>query len=239
MKVSVLLSTHRRPQYLSQQLAAIRAQSVPVEEIRIWHDGPDPAPQAPVTVVGSTANLGVWPRFLHCLEFDTEFACIFDDDTIPGSKWLENCLRTMEICEGLIGALGVIFPGGNRETRTYRGWHKPCHQPVEVDIVSHSWFFRRDWLRYYALEPRRWDIKTAGEDYHFSVALQKHVGLPSYAAAHPPDDKAWWGSLKGELGKDDVALYRRRGEEENKRAIHDFYRAQGWRLLCERRSEHI
>jgi hypothetical protein len=232
--ISVLIATHKRLHCLPEQLQAVRAQTVPPERVAIWHDGPLPAPKAPVPVVASTHNLGVWPRFLFCLDFDTEYVCVLDDDTIPGPRWLENCLTTMALHEGLIGAAGILFPNGTRRGRQMVGWRAPSWEVRRVDIIGHCWFFRRDWLRHYAFEPRPKGIKTAGEDYHFSVSLQKHLGLGSYTAPHPPDDQSFWGSTQGmRFGNDKNALYRMHGEEEKKCIVHDFYRAGGWKLLCE------
>ena len=60
-------------------------------------------------VRSSNRNWGVWPRFLFCAEFKSEYVCVFDDDTIPGSRWIENCLKTMNSTPGLLGANGVLI----------------------------------------------------------------------------------------------------------------------------------
>jgi hypothetical protein len=168
------------------------------------------------------------------LEFNTEYVCIFDDDTIPGPRWFENCLETIDRYHGLVGAAGVVFPSRMRRPCLYFGWRAPGREVRRVDIVGHCWFLRRDWLRWLALEPRPAGVTTAGEDYHVSVALQKHLGLASYTAPHPEDDLSRWGSTAGcECGDDRNALWRREGEEGKRRLVHDFYRAAGWKLLCE------
>jgi hypothetical protein len=235
--IAVLLSTHARLQNLPTQIEAIRAQTVKPAEIRIWHDGPGPPPVTDLDVVASTANLGVWPRFLHCLEFASEFVCVFDDDTIPGPRWLENCLATHEQCGGLVGAAGVRFPKGGRKPRPKFGWPQPDHRILEMDVIGHSWFFRREWLWAFAKEPRYPGITTAGEDYHLSVSLQKHLGLGSFTAPHPKNKPGLWGSTQGrDLGSDEAALWTRPGEEAKKRIIHQFYRDGGWTLLHERQN---
>ena len=108
-----------------------------------------------------------------------------------------------------------------------------------MDIVGHAWFFKRDWIRYYGLEPRLGE-KTCGEDYHFSVALQKHLRLPTLVPPHPPADKSWWGSTNGDLGKDDAALYLKDGESERRRtAPMQAYLKSGWRPLALRQKASI
>jgi GT2 family glycosyltransferase len=54
-------------------------------------------------------NLGVWARFAYALNASTEYVCIFDDDTIPGNRWLENCLNTIQTHNGLLGTAGIRF----------------------------------------------------------------------------------------------------------------------------------
>ncbi len=232
--VSVLAATCRRLEILPRQLRAVQNQTVRPAAIRVWHDGPGKPPVTPVPVVACSHQVGVWARFLHCLEFDSEFVCVLDDDTIPGPRWLENCLQTMSRCEGLLATVGVIFPRGDRSEKVRFGWCDPNRETRRADIAGHAWFFRRDWIRYYALEARAAPYATCGEDYHFSVALQKHLGLATYVPPHPRSDKSLWGSIDGSaLGNDPRALHCQPGEERKKQLLHRRYRDSGWKLLHE------
>jgi hypothetical protein len=40
---------------------------------------------------------------------NTEYVCIFDDDTIPGKRWFENYLSTIKQYNGLLGTVDVLF----------------------------------------------------------------------------------------------------------------------------------
>lgn len=245
MDITAILTVYKRPQNMAAQLAAIRAQTVPPKEIMVWHNS-DTAIELPnmrgITYVRALPNMGVWPRFLLGMEAKCAHVCVFDDDTIPGNRWFENCSKTMSTHTGLLGTVGVIFMpnvkdtyefGNNRSPYRRVGWPTPNSEVVEVDIVGHSWFFKKDWLRYYALEPRQGN-RTCGEDYHFSVAIQKHLKLKTYVPPHPANDKSLWGSIKGvELGTDAVALYRQTGESDNKKRAHAAYRNAGWKLVSE------
>ena len=42
----------------------------------------------------SNYNYGVWARFAYALNARTDYVCVLDDDTIPGNRWLGNCLNT-------------------------------------------------------------------------------------------------------------------------------------------------
>lgn len=247
--IGVIVTVYKRPQNLAEQLKAIRAQTVKPKQIMIWHNVVpgvklDPRVVEGLTVVSANPNMGVWPRFMIGLELNTKYVCVFDDDTVPGTRWFENCLLTMKTHRGVLGTVGVTFKHLTRQgwvkgdgwTRV--GWPTPNEQPVEVDIVGHSWFFERDWIRAYANEPRCGGQTTCGEDYHLSVSAQKQLGLKTYVPAHPKDHKEWWGSVKGmELGTDQVALYRINGENDKRIATHAAYVEGGWKPLVSRRGD--
>ena len=74
-------------------------------------------------------NFGVWARFAFALNALGTYVCIFDDDTIPGRKWLENCLTESKKQRGLYGTRGICF--GSRET--YYGGN------VNFNVVVHDW----------------------------------------------------------------------------------------------------
>lgn len=243
--IGVVLTVYKRPQNLEEQLKAVRAQTQPASKIFIWHNSVpgivlDPKLVEGLTVVTANPNMGVWPRFLIGMELGTKYVCVFDDDTIPGHRWFENCLLTMKTHRGVLGTVGVTFKNETRQGKykgdswTRVGWPNPNEKPVEVDIVGHSWFFERDWLRAYANEPRR-GYSTCGEDYHLSVSAQKQLKLKTYVPAHPKDHTEWWGSLKGmQLGTDDAALYKITSETTKKAQTHSAYVSKGWKPLCMR-----
>lgn len=240
--IGCILTAYKRPQNLIAQLKAVTAQTITPSDILIWNNSGNPLANIDpnIRVVTATPNMGVWPRFLIGMEMTTDYLCIFDDDTIPGTRWFENCINTMKTHRGVLGTVGVTFKNETRQGQykgdswTRVGWPAPNNVPVEVDIVGHSWFIERDWLRAFAAEPRCGG-PTCGEDYHLSVSAQKQLGLKTYVPPHPENDKTPWGSLKGmELGTDDAALYKQTGETDKKARAHAAYVAGGWKPLCMR-----
>lgn len=210
-EITVILNGYKRPQFLKEQIDAINNQTVPVKEIMLWQnntEGFDKALTDSITTASCNKNLGVWARFAFALNAKTEYICVFDDDTIPGSMWLENCLETMKTHEGLLGSIGLIYHSKDGYLPNTRyGWANPNNQPVKVDIVGHAWFFKREWLSTYwrELPPDGFDV--VGEDMHFSYMLQKHLGLGTYVPPHPSYAPELWGSLKGwEMGTERSAL---------------------------------
>ena len=211
--ITVILNLYRREHYLAEQIQAIREQSVKPEEIWLWvnadsantHFSPDKYDLD--KVFHNDFNWKYYGRFAAALLADTEYVAMFDDDTIPGPKWFENCLHHMENgYEGIMGGAGVKLNsqyyvdhervGGNGEP--------PNEKIEEVDLVGHAWFFKRDWLKYLWLEkPFTWDN---GEDIQFGYLAKRYGGVKTFVPPHPVKDKDMHCSVKGwQYGTDDKA----------------------------------
>ena len=214
-KVTVILNVYKRLRNLPKQIEAVNSQTIKPSKLLIWQNkGNEKFPEeflSKALVSQNNFNYGVWARFAFALNATTEYVCIFDDDTIPGKKWFENCLSTMKSYEGLLGARGLRFKSKYRYTPNIDfGWNNPSHNTNKVDIVGHSWFFKREWLATFWRELPPHDFSNiVGEDIHFSYTLQKYLGLNTYVPPHPPDDFDLWGSqpiLASELGNDKEAI---------------------------------
>lgn len=209
--ITAILNGFKRPQYLKEQIDAINNQTVKVKEIMLWQNDNkwfDSQLTDSITTASCNKNLGVWARFAFALNAKTEYICVFDDDTIPGSKWFENCLNTMKSHEGLLGTIGLIYNNTNGYFPNIKhGWHTPNLTPVKVDIVGHSWFFKREWLSAFWRELRPDGFDIVGEDMHFSYTLQKYLGINTYVPPHPPHSPEMWGSIKAiEMGTEKNGL---------------------------------
>jgi len=213
--ITVVMNGYKRPHYFEQQLVAIQNQTAKPDHIMLWQnkgDTFDPNLTSQTMHASSNYNFGVWARFAYALNAKTEYVCVFDDDTIPGNRWFENCLNTLKTHDGLLGTIGVIF-----HDSTYRygfhhrvGWDGGNDVITEVDIVGHSWFFRREWLSHFWRELPRLDTSyLVGEDIHFSAMLQKYGGKKTFVPSHPLSDRSLWGSLPEfalKYGGDNVAI---------------------------------
>jgi hypothetical protein len=76
------------------------------------------------------------------------------------------------------------------------GWVNPNSTIAQVDLVGHSWFFKKEWLQYlWTLQPilTREEQLICGEDLGFSCALQK-IGINTYIPPHPLNDIEMFGS---------------------------------------------
>ena len=201
--LTVVLNGYRRPHVLKEQYEAIMAQSIKPAEVYFWQNkAPTPMNfnqeviNNCVSFIGN-ANLGVWARFAFALTAKTKYVCIFDDDTVPGNRWIENCILTNKQHRGLQGTIGVVFDSDFGYAGPYHriGWDGPNEEVGEADIVGHSWFFERELLTAFWRELPDPKFDRVGEDIHFSYMLQKHMGLGTYVPPHPKDDKSLWGSI--------------------------------------------
>ena len=212
--ITVVLNAYKRLN-LKEQVEAVRNQTVSVKEIFYWQNTApgfeyDEDTYTQLNAALSNYNYGVWARFAYALNAKSDYVCVLDDDTIPGSRWIENCLKTYETYPGLLGGIGLRFKNKNYELDQLSdgkyarfGWDSNpiCAgnniNPEEVDIVGHSWFFARDLLSVFwrELPAEHWSM-LCGEDIHFSYMLQKYTDLKTYVPPHPSDDQSMWSSLK-------------------------------------------
>ena len=248
-KISVILTAYRRPHLLEEQVQRVLEQSVPPHEVVLWYNQPPEflglmrrkqrlefRNSDRVRKIVCDHNFGIVPRFLMASCLEGEYVCIFDDDTMPGRRWFENCLQHVDCQRAMCGTIGLRFTS-DREPKVEKprmGW-EGCNERFEfVDLVGHSWFFRREWARYFLEEEPV--IQSFGEDFHFCAMLQRHgirVGCPP----HPKVEPELWGSLKGHLGIDNVAISRvsDRTAEFTQVLRHEV--SHGYRLLMHDRPE--
>lgn len=218
IKISVIITAWRRPQYLEEQVERILNQTLRPREIILWYNAPPKKlgiferkqlvsfkNDKYVKKIICDYNFGIIPRFTLASCLESEYVCIFDDDTMPGERWFENCLNHVESEQALCGTIGLRYLS-KTELQTEKprmGWEGMNEKLEYVDLVGHSWFFRREWAKYF------WDEDpvsyTFGEDIHFCAMLQRH-GIRSACPPHPHSDKSLWGSVKPERGVDKVAI---------------------------------
>jgi hypothetical protein len=199
--ITVILNGYKRPHVLAEQLQAIETQTIKPIQIMFWKNASDATfDQDLITRCQSflsSVNVGVWGRFALALLAEGEYVCVFDDDTVPGPRWLENCVTSMQKRRGLYGTIGVVFDteqGYDGQIRRF-GWDTPIDDIKQVDIVGHSWFFEKKMLEYFWREIPDRKYYLCGEDMHFSYMLQKYANLPTLVPPHPANDTSVYGSI--------------------------------------------
>jgi hypothetical protein len=258
--ITVVLNGYRRAANLDEQVDAILAQTVKPAEILVWHNATDSKEIAQNRDIASRTvsaysnkNFGVWARFAFALNARTEFVAMFDDDTIPGRRWLENCLETMAEREALLGTIGLLYldppPARSKAVSYYNpfqkiGWYTEGQrgEAVEVDFVGHAWFFKRAWLSTFWRELPDPSIHLCGEDMHFSFMLQRYLAIPTIVPKHPPGQPEFWGSTSGAVkGTDKHSLWESNPTDGTKQpfrqSMDEWFKKQrraGWRLVNDR-----
>tara|TARA_R110002110_G_scaffold213678_1_gene427047 strand:+ start:564 stop:2192 length:1629 start_codon:yes stop_codon:yes gene_type:complete len=208
--ITVILNSYRRPYNLNMQAKAIQNQTILPKQTWLWTNDHKDNRNYDYSSLGfdrifnNDYNWKFYGRFAAALLADTEYIAIFDDDTVPGTKWFENCLNTMKTHEGILGSAGIILNDKNYVKHDRCGWPTHNKETTRVDLVGHAWFFKREWLQYLWKEkPPTWDN---GEDIQFAYSAQKYGGIQTYCPPHPANDLQMHGSIMGnELGIDDKA----------------------------------
>jgi len=217
-KISVILTAWMRPQYLEQQVASVLEQTIPPHEIVLWYNQPPKRlglmerkqlvnfkNAEYVKKIICDFNFGIVPRFTLAACLEGDYICIFDDDTIPGKRWFENCLNYVDKEKAICGTIGLRYLSRNEiiTEKPRMGWEGMNTKLEFVDLVGHSWFFCRRWAPYFWEEEPV--LRSFGEDIHFCAMLQRH-GIRAACPPHPENDKSLWGSINPERGVDRVAI---------------------------------
>ncbi len=253
--ISVILNGYKRGSCLNKQVVALQNQSHVPSEIMLWYNHPedgdvnyDIMEKIPSAI--SNVNLGVWARFAYAFNAKSEYVCIFDDDMVPGKQWLENCINTIKTVNGLLGTVGLLYvkpnpPNNSSYYEPYQrfGWIPggQTNIPIQVDLVGHAWFFKREWLSYFWRELPNPKYNICGEDINFSYMLQKYADIKTFVPPHPSNNKEMWGNIIGsEYATDNNSMW-----ETNQKSIEgrpfkqimdDYFveqRHKGWKLINE------
>tara|TARA_R100001460_G_scaffold108195_2_gene158603 strand:+ start:2502 stop:3233 length:732 start_codon:yes stop_codon:yes gene_type:complete len=206
--ITVILNCFRRPEYLEEQIEAIRSQSVKPAEIWLWiNHHPDNESfnfekLSVDKIVKSSHNFKFHGRFALANLVKTKYVVLFDDDTIPGSEWFKNCVNTMdELGPCILGGVGVRLEGPSYRPHTRIGWSHPNESIEQVDLAGHCWFFPSNVMRVF------WNATLSldnCEDMQLSYAARM-VGLKTYVPPHPKEKTDMWSSTKGHIGEDSKA----------------------------------
>lgn len=245
LSVTVICTLYKRPDNLIKQLKAIQNQSLSPAEILLFQDGiqgdytiriADSLKNQFQKVEICSSNEGVWGRFRFARTASSKYICIFDDDTIPGSRWLENCHFSMLGQEGVYGTIGILFHKYNNYPYSGYcriGWANPNDTIRQVDFVGHSWFVKKKYLEWMFEGTEKYQaLKYVAEDMCLSVKCLEH-DIHTFVPEHPRNNTALWGSLPefgNKLGISDSALsLNTKNHLKMQKAVENLVK-EGWRL---------
>lgn len=253
LDITVILTAFKRIDILQKQIDAIRNQTVKPRQILLFQDRIPSQYQIVLnkemisqfdSVYIAKENEGVWGRFRFAEQAGCEYVCIFDDDTVPGSRWLENCYRQMKKKEGIYGTIGIVLARNTRypDGGYYSvGWRCPNAVTREVDFAGHSWFLKKEWIAYMFEGTEKYqELKYAGEDMCLSFSCQKH-GIKTYVPPHPEKNQEYWGAepeISSVAGSSIEALSRS-GNDNKMRAALQMMIYDGWETISEHNLNYV
>lgn len=245
--VTAVCTLYKRPECLVKQIEALESQSLRPKEIFLFQDGIaeyykvemlDALKNKFSNIKIAECNMGVWERFRLAMEATTPYVCVFDDDTIPGECWLENCHFHMQQQEGIFGTNGIVmtdkqqYPLGGYFPV---GWKGPVAECTEVDFVGHSWFMPSECLQYMFEGTEKFQkFKYAAEDMCLSVKA-KEKGIRTFVPPHPNSDKSLWGSTPifgDRFGNAVEALSFNMNNLERMQKAIEMFEETGWCPMC-------
>lgn len=250
--VDIVLTCYKRPQVLAQQLAAVKNQTLKPRRIFLYQDGIDGYYKVELNdkILSefdackiSAKNFGVWKRFEFAEEIaKSPYVCVFDDDTIPGARWLENCHMNMMQQRGIYGVNGYLVTNFKdyRDNRLCAGIYSQTVKTCAVDFLGHSWFIEKEYLTWMLAKPWSKKYKIVGEDMTLSAAAKEH-GVYSYIPPHPTKILSLWGELPqfASYATVDVAISANTSSPNKMRTAFNEIHANGWKMLLEENPEYL
>ncbi len=229
---TALITTWKRTAYLEEQLNAIAKQSVPPTAIILLqnesHIEIDRAllDRFGAKLIRSDIN-SLYTRWVMGYLADTRYICVFDDDVIPGAKWIENCIRASDENNALVGPSGRIANPGNSPAwinvdpsyNNHLNIYVSCaERDVFCDWVCNSYFFRTDWVKYIVSAQRYMGTHETFDDIQLATTLLRFGRIRTVVAKQPSDDVAWHGNIKRGYGSDELAMWRRHEQHFDRRS---------------------
>lgn len=218
--VTVVLNGFKRQKTLAKQIEAFKNQSYPIEKIMYWNlksSNPDFKPdydlleKEGIEYAETSHDYGTWGRFSFALNSKSDFICMYDDDIVPGSRYIENCVKTFERRPAILGTMGSLISQDTGQWIQF-GWRDINNDvPVEVMYLYQTHFFPKEVLQAFWGEIPSWEMvsnRHLGEDVHIAYVAQKYFNLPAVIVPHPQEDSSLWGNIIGdEYGEDEYAIH--------------------------------
>jgi len=237
MKITTILQTWKRPQYLSEQINAIRNQTIKSDKIIIvMNEGGikfDLSKYKDCEIIYSSVNRKYHFRFAVGLVEDCDYLFFYDDDTISGTKFYETAIDLINKKECVaVGNGRILYP--EEKKWGCPGWGNPCDDATEVDFGGHCWGMKKDYLKYMWYDDPK--IYSNCEDMQISFNCFRFNKIRTFVTPHPINERERWSSLKGSVyGSDSVASWiTNKNHFQERWEIIDKYIKEGYIPLIKR-----
>jgi len=176
--ITAILTGYKRD-YFDKQISQLKNQSTPISNFFIFQnekyiDLSYLREKYGVHIVQSDINTKYWGRFAIAQIINSEYILIMDDDIIPGTEWVENCLRLCKEKNCIVCANGR----NKHDIKWGVGDLGAVPSDTQVDYGGHSWFFKQQWLKYMWIETPI--TYTTGEDIHFCACAKIHGNISTW-----------------------------------------------------------
>ena len=224
-KIVAILTAYKRD-YFVEQINAVLNQSIKPDKIIIFNNGSLDLSHLKemfgddISLINSEINTKFWGRFAIANLCNTEYVFMLDDDTIPGSKWVETCL---ELCE----RNNCIVTGNGRGIANDQNWADGGTLDADTKVASggHSWFFKKEWLKYFIAEtPISY---VTGEDISFSALCKIKGNIETWT---PKQDGREITAHKNSYAGDEHASFHTAGWDNLRVEICQHFINLGWEV---------
>lgn len=233
--ITAILNVYKRPHTLLEQIQALKNQTIKPDTIMIWVNGDVELPDIKdpnIIISRCSHNLKFHARFAYGLLAKTKYVAFFDDDSIPGNRWFESCLKYQDKFPGIYGSTGVVLTGNDYASNYKVGWNGVKNSNLtQVHLVGHSWFMKRDVIQNLFMQyPDSWQN---GEDIQLSYFAWKNKGIKTYVPPHQIENLDTWGTnyQRGrEIGEDMNAASRGVSHLPIRNKLCNMYIKEGWKI---------
>lgn len=245
---SVVIGLYNGYEWLDKIILSIENQTIKPKKIIVWINNNENKlfyyekykyEKQEIQFIQTNKNEGVYSRFTASLLCDTNRILVLDDDTIPGSKWIENCYNTIDYVgeNSIIGYRGIRLKSD--ALYDVEAYEKGTTETTEVDLCGHAWFVtRKQVLAMFEDIPVNY---FNGEDTHISAINQIKFGTKTYIPKQLISDPQTWGSTMQHLGAQAGRLSTSLGPVEHfnqRKQVNEAWIRKGWKPLYARASNN-
>lgn len=246
--LTVILNVFKR-NYLDEQISSILEQSDIPKEIWIIQLGnyiditPVLNKYPDIKYIRSSVDIKYFGRFSLAKFISTEYCLILDDDIIPSNNWIRLSINHCAKLNAIICSNGRIIPPNDLypEIPKYNGYLQKffigdalnskfnyCAKDVIVDYPCSSYFFKKEWLKYFwGIEPFTLDI---GEDIHLAASCKVLGNINTVVPIQ--DSRFNSGNIKPEYSVDEFASWKKpEFPQKRMKVLNHLIHHQRWRPL--------
>jgi hypothetical protein len=222
--IVAILTAYKRD-YFKEQINSLINQTMKPEKIIIFNNGELDLNYLKgmygpiVSIINSDLNTKFWGRFAIANLLNSTYILMLDDDTIPGSQWIDNCLR---LCEDK----NCIVTGNGRsiDNMISLGDSGRVDEDTKVGFGGHSWFYKKEWLQYFITEkPLNYDT---GEDITFSALCKLKGNIDTWI----PKQSGETSAHKNSYADDQHASFKQNNWDETRNDMCKYFIEKGWSI---------